>query len=538
MSIYKRRIIVNYFMNMIKIDVCQPIIQKGMKFQRRKDLTLHIRLFIAFVAIMDNKWGSITQLAKKYAISRTFIYMLQYQLNEAIEDCFYLEGSPSKKELTVESKTKSLEYALLLRLEGNCSIPSISEILKRMGLKNNSVGTVSQEINQIGAYLPNTFYFDNETILYVYLAVDEMFSHSIPVLISVDPISTAILRIELSESRKTQDWINHFNKLKENGIKVILVVSDEGQGICSATDFVFPEIDRQPDTFHAISHRLGKWVNSLENSAYAAIGNEYHCLEIFDSAKTGQIIQKRMDAYFEAKTKADQAIMLYDAYKFLYHCIIAHLQVFDRHGNPCDRQNAQENIRAALDLMIALPINKVKKEINTIYNLLDDLLGYLDIAQQSIKTLTKEGLQPYIIQAFSLVWQYQKNAIKAKKPLRHGNFATKEKEQLDMLRLMLGDDFVPIKTMVFSELDKIIQSSAIVENINSIVRAFLNTSRNRVNQELLNIIMFYHNHRRYKSGKRKGKTPMELLTGVKQEKDWLEMLMEIAKKQNIISSAA
>jgi hypothetical protein len=38
--------------------------------------------------------------------------------------------------------------------------------------------------------------------------------------------------------------------------------------------------------------------------------------------------------------------------------------------------------------------------------------------------------------------------------------------------------------------------------------------------------MFYHNHRRYKAGKRKGKTPMELLTGTKQEKDWLKILME------------
>ena len=58
----------------------------------------------------------------------------------------------------------------------------------------------------------------------------------------------------------------------------------------------------------------------------------------------------------------------------------------------------------------------------------------------------------------------------------------------------------------------------LVENINSIVRAFLNTSRNKINQELLNLIMFYHNHRRYKSGKRKGKTSAELLTGKKQQK--------------------
>ena len=94
-----------------------------------------------------------------------------------------------------------------------------------------------------------------------------------------------------------------------------------------------------------------------------------------------------------------------------------------------------------------------------------------------------------------------------------------------------------VKTAVFVELDKIIQSSAIIENINSIVRAYLDTSRNRVNQEMLNLIMFYHNHRRYKAGKRKGKTPMELLTGTKQEKDWLEMLMEKVKEHEHLSAA-
>jgi hypothetical protein len=39
--------------------------------------------------------------------------------------------------------------------------------------------------------------------------------------------------------------------------------------------------------------------------------------------------------------------------------------------------------------------------------------------------------------------------------------------------------------------------------------------------------MFYHNHRRYIDGIRKGKTPKELLTGKKQDKDWIELLLEI-----------
>ncbi len=43
---------------------------------------------------------------------------------------------------------------------------------------------------------------------------------------------------------------------------------------------------------------------------------------------------------------------------------------------------------------------------------------------------------------------------------------------------------------------------------------------------MLNLFMHYHNHRRSVAGKRKGKTPMEILTGKTQDKDWLELLME------------
>ncbi len=43
---------------------------------------------------------------------------------------------------------------------------------------------------------------------------------------------------------------------------------------------------------------------------------------------------------------------------------------------------------------------------------------------------------------------------------------------------------------------------------------------------------FYHNHKIYNDGKRKGKSPMEILTGKKQEKDWIELLMDIIKEKD------
>lgn len=525
-------------MCMEQINIFQPEYEDRAKFHRRKDLTFEIRFYIAFCAMMSNRWGLISQLAKEYAISRTFVYILQDELQTAVQSIFQAHEQPEKQLVKECRRRQSVAYALSLRLEGKCSIPSISAIMGRMGMENSSVGWISQNLHQIGAGLPNTIEIGDGNVLYVYLAADEVFSYSRPLLISVDPISTAILRIELSESRKTEDWVNHFNELKKNGLKVVLLVSDEGSGLCSAIDSSFPEKNRQSDTFHAISHRLGKWVDSLEKSAFAAIAEEYRSEKVFYSAKNESVMQKRLDAYIEAKTKTDLAIMLYEHYKFLYHCIINNLQVFDKAGNPCNREDAEENIRLALDYMIGLPINKIKKEINTIYNLLDDLLNYLDVAERIVKGLTYKGIPRYIVQSFALAWQYQKNAIKAKKKERRKYFERKQKEQLAMMAAMLEERFSSFKESIYAELDKIIQSSAIVENINSIVRAFLNTSRNKINQEMLNLIMFYHNHRRYKAGKRKGKTPMELLTGEKQSEDWLEMLLNIDKHDKKHSIAA
>jgi len=172
--------------------------------------------------------------------------------------------------------------------------------------------------------------------------------------------------------------------------------------------------------------------------------------------------------------------------------------------------------------MISLPIDKIKKEVNTIYNLLGSLLNYLDVADKTIKRLIHNRVPLHVVRSFCLAWQYQRNEIKAKQPQRKKYFAMKKDEQNEMMDTLLAKDYQPIKDKVFEELDKIIQSSAMVENINSIVRAYLNTSRNQINQEMLNLIMFYHNHRVYKSGKRKGGIPIELLTKEKQSKYGLE----------------
>jgi hypothetical protein len=95
--------------------------------------------------------------------------------------------------------------------------------------------------------------------------------------------------------------------------------------------------------------------------------------------------------------------------------------------------------------------------------------------------------------------------------------------------------------VVFEKLDAIVPASSLVELVNSFIRPSLNSSKGQSTQETLNLIMFYHNHRRYRSGKRQGKAPIELLTGEALEADWVALLMqrtqEVSQGPSLTSSA-
>ena len=111
-----------------------------------------------------------------------------------------------------------------------------------------------------------------------------------------------------------------------------------------------------------------------------------------------------------------------------------------------------------------------------------------------------------------------------------------ERQQwLDVAEGLLGDQFDPLKVVVFEKLDAIVQASSLVELVNSFIRPYLNSSKGQITQETLNLIMFYHNHRRYKSGKRKGKAPIELLTGQPLEADWVDLFIQLGGQEQDVT---
>jgi hypothetical protein len=484
----------------------------------------------AIEAKIDREWGVITALSKYYEISRTFVYMLRDRLISLTPHIFF----PNQK-TKADTKKEITETILSYRLEGGMSIGSISTVMKRQELDYSGASTISQSLSAIGALIPSieSIPMDKE-LKEMTVLLDEIFIGSQPILITVEPISSAILNIELADNRKGETWEKHIKHLTDNrNIEIINAVTDEGSGILLGVKNSLPNAHRQPDTFHTLSHRLGIWVHRLESKAYAAIESEYKKEVVCLNRKTVDSFEKKEKCYQEACAKTIKAIGLYENFKYFYTHAIRQLNPFRSNGELRDMTKAKEEIEMALELIETLEQQKINKEILGIKKILPHLLDYFNDAKKAIKNCRGLGINDETIRILSLEWQWNKALIKAKNQERRRKAKEKFTHYSLLAKQMLWEDYEKVKEKVFNELNTIIQASSMVENINSLLRPYLDRSKNQVTQEFLNLFAFYHNHRIYKRGKRAGKTPMEILIGEEQDRDWIELLIERVESKEV-----
>ena len=399
----------------------QPLLEERFErrlFTRRSDLSNTIRLAIATEALhamMNGVWGTITNLADEYSISRAFVYSLAGRLKQAGK---FLFGEAAEFAPVSTLRERSIEMMLSLRLDGRSSIGAISTIMKRFGFEWSATGSISQILSRIGGLLPGTISPEKGLTQYLVFASDEIFSKTTPILVTVDPCSSAIVRIELADSRKAEDWKRHFECLYENGVEAIYLVCDQGQGLRAGHADGLSNVVRQCDTYHAIAHQLGSWADRLEKAAYKAIGLEHEGERKLDSAKSDRVQEKRLVACEKATEAAQKAVRLYDDFCYLYRCVLGELNVFDSNGNLRNRQQAEEGIQVGLALIEQLNHNNITKAVNKTRRTLPDLFHYLDVAKKVVNECKELPISEESLKAYCLAWQWRKAVRKAKKSER------------------------------------------------------------------------------------------------------------------------
>jgi hypothetical protein len=488
-----------------------------MKFIRRHDLTPHTRIEMVRLAwLYQGMYGKMTQIAQEYHISRTFLYQLMWAANLQLETLF------SDQKPQVQAPQLLFEpFILLLRLEGKCSIPSLSSILKYFQYQPNSVGYLSECFHNYGAALPSTLTMAEHTVVF-YLS-DEIFARHQPILVTIEAQSTAILKIQLASDRSAQTWQAHFEDLGEHRFHSIGMASDRGVGLVAGYQSACQDARWVCDRFHEFQDLFNRR-RQLERKAYAAIAKEDEAVHTFHNAKSEANLHKRLQHYERAHHACEHAMAQYDQLDLLLHLLRDALHVC----SPFGRLRTVAGVRSELTLLFSL-IEEIEdavlpKLLQSLRSHLDDIVAPFEQAE-SMHAELLNLLPQQILDALVLAWHHAHLSYQSQAKQKHYHQHASQ-QWLACAEGVLAHQFEPLKVLVFAKLDAIVQASSLVELVNSFIRPYLNSSKGQITQETLNLIMFYHNHRRYKSGKRQGKAPIELLTGEALEADWVALLLQ------------
>src|SRR6266852_3879935 len=487
-----------------------------MKFMRRPDIDTVARVQMAAQAFLGlGVYGEITRRANGYRVSRLFVYKLVWQLLTlyALE----VRAASSVQAL----RTEVDRHILLLRLEGYCSLESISQIIGQLGLPFSSVGYISQRLTAYAQALPKDVLTGARI---VFLLCDEIFTRGQPILITIEPRSLAILKIELVDNREAETWKKHWEALADAGlIEHPTVVADQGAGLVKGC--VLMGLMHHPDLFHLL-RPLAMFGERFYRQALAAIAWEYERggLEV---GRSEPVINKRMESYEAAKAAADEKISRYDHFCYLWTELRKALALFDSEGRIQNGASRQAEIAAILELMRELGCAQLNQALASFASGLEGYWGYYRRAEDVYQSLIQRYPRA-VVEACACGWQLKRQSANSKEYGLRRRLAQEAEFYNDYVASLLPEQGEAIRKEVEETLDAEVRSSSLVENINSALRPLLATCRGQADQDMLELFAYGHNHRRFVRGKRAGKAPIEILTAKALEKTWLDSLLEMA----------
>ena len=143
-------------------------------------------------------YGLVSDLARKYLVSRWFIYYCYAQFLLLLE---FQKELPASVVPHIGCYDTLEERVLCLYLETEASISGMRRVLKQLFGQEVSAGKISEILTAYGSLLPS-----HETVNCRFKFVsDEVFVGQ-PVLVTVEPLSHYLLSLELVETRDTVTW--------------------------------------------------------------------------------------------------------------------------------------------------------------------------------------------------------------------------------------------------------------------------------------------------------------------------------------------
>jgi hypothetical protein len=325
-------------------------------------------------------------------------------------------------------------------------------------------------------------------------ANDEIFQCGVPILTGIDPESTYTYLLEEASDRTAETWALYLDDRKEHGLNLETSINDGGAGLMAGIPQVFPDVEIQADTFHAV-YDMGKEVSKLERKANKLIKDEQ---SIKDNLASKRPRVKNDVALKELQPKVCDAINIYDTI-FILYTWLKELLSFSGYSM------AETLVLAewVLEEMASVPIPKLQKEVAKVRKMLPSLLSFIGRLEREMEAVSKDTGIP--IEGLKLM--YKQRAYHPGSP----DSSAIHCKQVQIL----GERYSEAKAVFDCLLNKIKKASSLVENLNGRIRVFIEVKR-IIPTDFFALLKVYFNTRRYKRSRCKeriGKTPLELLMG-------------------------
>jgi len=440
----------------------------------------------------ERPWGLVSELARRYGVSRTRLYEIRDGAWEAVVEALLPgeAGRPAQVTcLTVDKAFIDRTIALLPMLTG--SVRDIRLGLKLMLGVARSVGYISQTLTAAGEQA-RTYNLEMTVPLPILGEADEIFQGRKPCLTLVDGRSFLVLNLTPAESRDGTTWGLTYLGLTERGIQFQDLVCDGGTGLRAGVREAKLAVPLRPDLFHLLqdAHRLTR---RLEGAAYRA-------METAERARRADLeargLLRRCGRRLKIKTplpqaqvEEAQALETCDTWSWLLAEVRQALEPITPTHHLVSGAKTKATVETAVGLLKELGHADITAFADDLQQKLPELLAPLEWLEQQLAPVL--NLLEADTHAFVL-WTWQ------------------HRQALD---LNLDPDFSEalrsVVPAVWETLGLFHRSSSLAESLHSWLRPHLQIHRG-MPQWLLPLLQLFWNHHQFERGKRADHSPLEL----------------------------
>jgi hypothetical protein len=459
------------------------------------------------------EWGTASELARQYGVSRKFLYEVAAQAEQALQSALAPKQAGRKPQTThLVVDNAFLERAMLVLatvLPG--SMRGIQMTLELLFGRHCALGRLSETLQAYGEVARQ--YNSQLTVpLPVLGEVDEIFQGRQPCLTVVDGRSFLVLNLSAEQRRDATTWGLTFLDLQERGVQFHDIASDGALGIQAGIRDAELAVPLRSDLFHLL-RKAHSITRHLEAKAYRAIETSELARSIEQQAQEPKPRRGRPKSckvsYAEAQRLESQAIERYDTWCWLFDELRQALQPFNARGELASSSEARQTLETVAVLLKSMDVIKVRSFARL------KVLGHLEELIAPLAWL-EETLAPFCANLdaetkASIVWAWQ------------------HRHTLNIDVNDLTDVPADVARALWSTLELFHRASSLAESLHSWLRPHLRAHRGMPDW-LLPLLQLFWNHHTFQRGKRKGHSPIEL-AGVEQALSWTEVLDLLVKRQ-------